>query len=226
MVWFVRRSAVGILIPAVMLAFLQGMAHAQHQAYSQTIAVLQELYVKEVKAHQRYRLFSEAALREEHPNIAHLFAALAYSESVHARQFRRILNELQAPVPEVPLADIRVGTTRENLKYATDVELAEIDREYPAYLGRIEAEHHAEAQKYIRYAWSAERQHRDLIKQIQSGTGMFFRLLIKRFKAEKHRYFVNQNCGATVTELPKDRCPICHKPVSTYVEIPPPGKPH
>ncbi len=218
----IRSSTVWLLAPTVMLAFLQGMAQAEDHAYPQTIAVLQELHAKEIMAHHRYQLFSEAALREGHPNIAHLFAALAYSESVHARQFRRILQELHAAVPEVSLTGIRARTTRENLKYATNVELAEIDREYPAYLERIEAEHHEEAQKYIRYAWSAERQHRDLIKQIQSGTGMFFRLLIKRFKTEEHRYFVNRNCGATVTELPRERCPICHQPVSTYIEIPRP----
>ncbi|MFC1537054.1 ferritin family protein, partial [Pseudomonadota bacterium] len=118
--------------------------------------------------------------------------------------------------------EIEVSTTKENLKYATKIELAEIDRQYPRYLKRIKPEGHEEALEYLTYAWEAEQQHRDLIKDIRSGTGIFYSMLLKYFSSNPSRFYVNQNCGTTLTELPEGGCPICHQPLETFVEIPKP----
>jgi len=190
--------------------------------YSETIAVLQMLYGSEVRAQHRYEQFAKAALDDGHRNIAHMFKAIAASESVHGRNFKRILKTLDVTAAEPDLTSIKAGKTKQNLRYATDVELAEIDTEYPRYLDRIKPENHKEAQTYISYAWDAERQHRDLIKEINGGTGIFFNMLLERFRDSPSTYYVNQNCGATVHEVPEGPCPICHTPPKTYLEIPPP----
>jgi len=189
------------------------------QQYSETIAVLQLLHSAEVRAQHRYLAFTKVAISDGHINIAHLFKALAASEAVHARNFKRILGTLGAEVINVELSSITVSTTKENLKFATQVELSEIDIEYPRYIKRITTEAHKEAVKYIKYAWKAEHQHRDLIKEIQSGTGIFFSMLLKRFRNRDSRYYVCQNCGSTITALPVDACPICYKPLDIYLEI-------
>ncbi|ATX81928.1 Rubrerythrin [Mariprofundus ferrinatatus] len=192
------------------------------QKYPETIAVLQLLYGNEVRADHRYKLYSDTAKADGHTNIAYLFKAIAASEQVHAGNFRRILKSLGAEVPEIDLSAIKSSTTQENLKYATDVELSEIDKEYPRYIKRTATENHPEANEYINYAWEAERQHRELIKEIKSGTGFFFSTLLDRFRENKSVYYVNQNCGATVMELPAEDCPICHKPLDTYIKVPKP----
>jgi len=190
--------------------------------YPETISVLQELYGNEVRAGYRYQLYSKRAKADDLVNIAHLFKALAVSEGVHARKFKAVLESLGVKPQEVDLGNIVASNTRENLKYATEVELAEIDQEYPAYLRRITPELHRKALEHVNYAWASERQHRELIKKIQSGTGMFFSMLLKYFYENDSRYYVNNNCGATVTELPEGRCPICHFPLDTYKEVPKP----
>jgi len=197
---------------------------SQKQQYSETIAVLQMLHAAEVRAQQRYISFSRVAITDGHINIAHLFNALAASEAIHARNFKRILATLGIKAASIDLSSIKASTTQKNLKFATQVELSEIDVEYPRYLKRITPEAHQEALKYIKYAWQAEHQHRDLIKEIQSGTGMFFSMLLKRFRGRNGKYFVCQNCGSTVTELPQDACPICYEPLEIYLEIPLPLK--
>jgi len=192
---------------------------SQKVNYSETIAVLQLLYGSEIRAGHRYQLFAEIAMADSHSNIAHMFKALSASEAVHAKNFKRILKSLKAEIPEIDLSAITASTTKENLKYATQIELSEIDREYPRYIQRISPERHQDAVEYINYAWEAERQHRELIKEIQSGTGFFFSVLLDRFREKESLYYVNQNCGATVHELPEGACPICHKPLHTYMEI-------
>jgi len=192
------------------------------QQYPETISVLQELYGNEVRAGHRYQLYSDVAKADDLVNIAHLFKALSVSEAVHAAKFKVVLESLGVKPQEIDLSKIAASGTRENLKYATNVELAEIDQEYPAYLRRITPELHRKALEHVNYAWASERQHRELIKKIQSGTGMFFSMLVKYFYENDSRYYVNNNCGATVTELPEGNCPICHFPLDTYKEIPKP----
>lgn len=192
---------------------------AAAQTYTETIAVLQKLYASEVRAREHYRAFTDIALQEGHINIAHMFKAIAASEHVHAKNFKRILKTLGATIYDIDLTSIKVSTTKKNLRYTTEVELSEIDTEYPEYIRRISPERHKEALEYINYAWEAERQHRELIKEIASGTGIFFSVLLQRFKKETSSYYVNQNCGATVHDLPKIECPICHKPLNTYRKI-------
>ncbi len=196
-------------------------------AYKETIAVLQMLYRGEIEANLRYKAFEARALKEGHVNIAHMFAAIAASEAVHADHFSGLLVKLgvQPDSPEALAGQLHITTasTKENLRYATDVELAEIDVRYPEYLQRIKPENNSSAVKRITYAWEAEQQHRELIKDIQSGTGMFFGMLAARFRSTKTRYFVCQNCGSTLTVLPSEKCPICGFPLSWYKEIRLPG---
>jgi len=192
-------------------------------SYRETIAVLQMLYRGEVESRLRYNAYEAQALKDGYADIALMFAAIAASESVHAKNFSDLLArmgvETESPEALARTIDLAVGSTKENLRYATDVELAEIDLRYPQYLKRIKGEQNKSAVKHITYAWKAEQQHRELIKEIQSGTGIFFGMLVARFRSQKARYFVCQNCGSTLTVMPSEKCPICGFPLSWYEEI-------
>ena len=191
----------------------------QIQKHQETIAVLHMLYGSEIRATHRFELFSKTAQDEGNQNIAYMFKAIAASEAIHARNFKRILGSLGIAVAQIDLSSIKSTTTKENLKYASEIELAEIDVEYPRYIHRISPEAHQEALELVNYAWETERQHRELIKDIQSRTGMFFGVLLERFRNKVSKYYVCQHCGATITELPVDACPICYKPLEIYIEI-------
>jgi rubrerythrin len=185
----------------------------------ETISVLQNAYRGEIRAYRTYTAYAKKANSENYPSIAQLFCALAASESIHARNFMKLLSELGAEMKESPKREIEVSSTKKNLKHATQVELKEIDERYPSFLERIKPEKHEAAIQNIMYAWESEKQHRDLIKQIQSGTGIFFGVLAKKIEEAPDHYFVCQQCGSTLVELPRDNCPICKGSVSQYKEL-------
>jgi len=187
--------------------------------YPKTISVLKMAYEGEIRAFHTYMAYAQKANSEDYPNIANLFVALASSEWIHARNFRILLAELGVEVSETQVPQIKVSSTKKNLKKATKVELSEIDTKYPQFIDQIESEHFEAAIRNITYAWLSEKQHRDLIEKIRSGTGMLFGLLAKKIEDSPAHYFVCQNCGSTLTELPEDACPICKGLVSQYKKL-------
>ncbi|MGD9032012.1 MAG: rubrerythrin family protein [Desulfobacteraceae bacterium] len=187
--------------------------------YPKTISVLKMAYKGEIQAFHTYMAYAQKANSENYPNIANLFIALASSERIHARNFRTLLVELGVEVSDTEIPQIKVSSTKKNLKKATKVELSEIDTKYPQFIDKTESENHKAATRSITYAWKSEMQHRDLIKRIQSGTGMLFGLLAKKIEGTPTQYFVCQNCGSTLTEFPKEACPICKGSVSQYKKL-------
>jgi rubrerythrin len=187
--------------------------------YSETVAVLSSVFEGEVRARVGYDACSRQALREGYPNIAYLFSSLSSSEAIHAANFRRLLSALGKNVEEPPAEDVVSRKTRENLKTACDRELDEIDRKYPSLLERMRPEAHEETVRFITYAWESEKQHRDLLKNILSGTGFFFQTLTRRIEGTPMFFLVCTTCGSTVAERPKDHCPICGGPPSGYEEL-------
>jgi len=187
--------------------------------YPETIATLQTAYRNEIQAHLNYLAYARKANSENYPNVAYLFCGFAASEWIHARDFRQILSELEGQVKETPKPDVKVFNTKANLKNALDFELKDIDQRYPQLIEKIKPEKHEAAIRDITYAWESEKQHRDLIQKMQSGTGIFFGLLAKKIEETSVRYFVCQICGSTVVELPKDSCPICKMLISNFKEV-------
>lgn len=187
--------------------------------FPETISVLQTVYQNEMTAMHTYMAYAQRAEEEKYLNISRLLTAIARSESIHARNFRSVLKELGAPADFTMPENIVVQTTRENLQWAMQNELAEIDKTYPFVLEKIKPENHRKAIDSITWAWKSEKQHRDLIKLIESGTGIFFDIMAHEIESARDRQFVCQNCGSTLTELPEHTCPICGQPASRYQEI-------
>ncbi len=186
--------------------------------YRETISVLQELHRAEIMAYKTYAAFAEKALEEKYYSVARLFSALSESESVHARNFKNILNDLGVKLENFTEPDIKVGDTKTNLKWALKVELSEIDTNYPKLIKRIKPEGNKRALEDITYAWESEMQHRDLIKKMKSALWLFFGKIVDKLKEAKE-YYVCQRCGSTVFKLPEKSCVICGSPVSMYTQI-------
>jgi rubrerythrin len=199
--------------------FLCGATVNAQSEYNETISVLQSLHQDEMQAMHNYQAYAKKAVSQKYPNIAKLFMTLAASESVHARNFKACLANSGVAAEELPQQPVKVASTRKNLKFAIAVELEEIDKKYPQVLEQIKPENHATAIQYITYAWESEKQHRKLLKRIQSGTGIFFGLLTKRIEGNPYQYFVCHNCGATLSEIPATVCPVCGGPSAKYTEI-------
>ena len=177
-----RRNKITVSFPIYLFLLLIPVVGSgeDNRKYPQTIAVLQKLYNGEVTACKTYSAFAQKALEEKYDSVATLFIALQTSESIHARNFKHVLSGLGVTVGEMAEPDIKVGTTKQNLRYALDVELSEIDTRYPEYIKRIKKEANEAGIRDITYAWKAEMQHRDLIKRMRSATGLFFGKIVKK----------------------------------------------
>ena len=214
-----KYQALSLSIILISIFIIFGMAASTQSEYKETISVLGALHQDEMQAMYNYQAYANKAVSQKYPNIGKLFMTLAASEAVHARNFKGCLVTLGIADATIPQQPLRIESTRKNLKYAIAVELEEIDQKYPQVLEQIKPENHTAAIQYITYAWESEKQHRELLKKIQSGTGVFFGLLIKRIEGNPYQYFVCQNCGSTLTEIPASACPVCGGPPAKYKEI-------
>jgi rubrerythrin len=187
--------------------------------YPHTISVLQKAYQFETESVYTYQAYAQKALLEDYPNIGYLFTTFASSESIHARNFRQLLTDVGVEVRELPKSEIKVSDTKKNLRSAADKELKDIDVTYPMFIDEIKPEGYDTALRVFEYTVESEKQHRDEIEKIRSGTGILFRLLAKVIEGKTKRYFVCQVCGALADNLPKDGCPICHTSGSPYREV-------
>jgi rubrerythrin len=97
--------------------------------------------------------------------------------------------------------------------------MLDIDQRYPQLIEKAKSETHESALRNLNYAWETEKQHHDLIKKMQSGTGIFFGMLAKKVEETSFHYFVCQMCGSIVIEFPDQVCPICKSPASVYKEV-------
>ena len=193
-------------------------AHAQ-SSNPETIATLQMAYKNEIQAYSNYKAYAQKAKSENYPNLSYLFVSFEISESIHAHNFKQVLSELGVEMKETPSPIVKVKGTRLNLKSALDFEMLDIDQRYPHLIEKAKPENHEPTLQNLHYAWETEKQHRDLIQKMQSGTGIFFGILAKKIEETSFQYFVCQTCGSTVAELPDKVCPVCRSPVSVYKEV-------
>lgn len=187
--------------------------------YPITISALRNAYMIEVEAVHAYRAYARKALTDDYPNISYLFTTFAESESVHARNFRQLLTSFGVDLKGLPEPKVTVSSTRKNLRDAAERELKDIDKRYPELIQQIRPENHAEALRLFHNTLEAEKQHRDDIQQIRSGTGFLFGLLASTIESKIKQYFLCRICGALADVPPKDACPVCHTPAPTYTEI-------
>jgi len=175
-------QAIALRFIIILLFFISAPLVDAQSKYSKTISALQNRYIDEIHTFNKYSAYFHKALSEDYPNIAYLFVALAASESIHARNFKRLLTDLGVQIKEIPIPEFQVSSTKKNLNNAATVEIEEIKREYPRLIDHMKPEDHEAAIRNMKYAWNAEEQHHDLMKKVLSGTGIFFGMLAKKMK--------------------------------------------
>jgi rubrerythrin len=182
------------------------------------VSALQELYADEFRSRLTYLAYSEKALSDNYPAIAHLFTALAASDLVLLRNFTASLIDLGLEPKKPPPPRIQYLNTKENLNKALEMEITKIDQ-YPRFLDRIKGERHKETIRRIWYAVESEKKHSAYIRRIQNHAGLRFQFLAKYMETRPVRYYVCRKCGYTVIKLPHKACPVCERPVDYYKEV-------
>ena len=209
-----------------LLAFLTPLnvySEGENTPSPKTISALQTAYSIETLRVYTYQAFSQKAAAEQYPNIARLFSAFVFSESIHAANFKKLLLKLKADKQEDAQFKSSCLDTKTNLRNAVEAELEDIDKNYPQFIAAAQAEGQKEILRYFTYALESEKQHRDLLLKIQSKAGMFFPMLAKKIEDKFYKFVVCRQCGATDTKIPSHSCPICSESVVFYREIDKPG---
>ena len=210
-------ASIGLPLSRVFAAS-EKAALLEKRTFPLTVAVLKEAFVLEMKANRHYVGFAHKALEERYPNIAYMFIAFSESEKTHADNYRRILLPL-GESPEEPGTQITVSDTRDNVRTAAKNELDKIDRTYPEYIQRLQAEANEPSVVNCMYSWKSHQQHEEEIKKIIRYSGLFFDQVAKKIEGGSPDYFVCNHCGSTISEPPEIACIICHYPMKYYRRI-------
>ena len=160
---------------------------------------LQEAFAGESQANRKYTAFAKKADKDGKPQVAKLFRAAAYAETIHA------LNHFQAMG--------MVKSTAENLKAGIEGEAYEFQTMYPNFLAAAEKENVPAAVKTFKYALEAEKGHWKLYKtaleSVEKGQDM-----------PAKKIWVCEICGETYEgDEPPEECPICKANKKAFTEV-------
>ena len=196
-----------------------GTAALAQTEYPVTMDILQRSRNSETAAYRQYMAFSEQAKADGYPGIAYMFKAQATAELIHERNFEKILTHLHGDVTPLPQHRIDVASTKQNLMTAASDELDCVNRRYPDIMTLLKKEGLQDAITNTNYAWESEKQHLDILKDIQRWSPSHFEAVAKKIENETGQYFVCTVCGSTVIQIPKEKCPICHFSSENYRKV-------
>ena len=152
----------------------------------------------ESQANRTYLAFAKKAEKEGLSQIAKLFRAAAYAETVHALNHLEIIGKSKSTI--------------ENLKSAVSGETHEFDEMYPEFIQIAKKENKKKAEWSFNVANKVEKIHAGL-----------FSKAIENLENNKELtdidYYVCKVCGNTVESSAPDRCSICGAPKESFERI-------
>jgi len=157
---------------------------------------LKEAFAGESKAHVRNLAFAKKAEKDELPQIAKLFRAVAEAERVHAAEYLKYLEG-------------EIGDTEQNLTTAFENEIKANSEIYPPLIKEALALNREDVAGSFSRAKDVEDRHAKLYKDA----------LAAMVSEEEPEYYVCQVCGYVFEgELP-DECPVCRAKKANFKKI-------
>jgi rubrerythrin len=158
---------------------------------------LREVFAGESKAYVRNLAFAQKAEKDQYPQIARLFRAVAEAERVHASEYLKYLEGV-------------IGDTEENLKTAFENEMRAKSDYYPAYIKE------AFDLKREDVAWSLIRS-----RDVEDRHAKLYKDALTALVSDRGlEYHVCQVCGYVFEEDLPDHCPVCRAPREKFKKIP------
>lgn len=181
---------------------------------------LKEAIIGESTARKKYELFAEKATEENHPEIAHLFKAIAYAESFHIKNHIKALSKITNS--QVDLNEIfklneekikkLVSSTRDNLIQAIAGETFEFKKMYKSFRKNAKNEHTYLAEFTFTLARKAEKIHSKLyikcLKQLDNNEPF-----------EPIDIYVCKICGYVELSEPPKFCPNCEHDQKFFIKV-------
>jgi rubrerythrin len=157
---------------------------------------LKYAFAGESKAHVRNLAFAKQAEKDELPQIAKLFRAVAEAERVHASEFLKYLEG-------------EVGDTEQNLTTAFENEIKADVEIYPPLIKEALAHNREDVAGSFSRAKDVEERHAKLYKDA----------LAAMVSDEEPDYFVCQVCGYVFEGDVPDECPVCRAKEQNFKKI-------
>jgi rubrerythrin len=152
-------------------------------------------FVGESKAYQRLLEYAKKAVEEGFPQIAHLFRAVAASESVHARRHFRLLEA--------------VLDSQSNMEYAFQQENAVNGNHYQRMIQEAEEDGEKAAALVFSQARDVEGVHAKLYRRALDH-------MVEEIATE---YYACEVCGYLHEKEPPDKCPVCGAPKDRFFKV-------
>jgi rubrerythrin len=156
----------------------------------------------ESMAHMRYLHFALQAEKENYPNIARLFMAIAHAEYIHAGDHYRELKHLEGGFVANSMAAFGPGDTRKNLRLAVEGETYEIEEMYPVYIEVAEFQQEKGAKRSFQWSYASEKTHKELFERGSQAADQVSDMELGPVQ-------VCDVCGYTLEGDAPDICPVC-----------------
>jgi rubrerythrin len=157
----------------------------------------------ETTASAKYAAFAQKAREEGNDTIAKLFDAASKSESIHAANHAKVLEELGGKM-EAFTPEFEVKTTAENLQAAIDGESYEVATMYPQFLADAKTEKVEKAVQSYTWAMDTEKKHQLFYTKALDA------LKLASEKTLSFDYAVCPVCGNTYElAMMEEKCAFC-----------------
>jgi rubrerythrin len=167
----------------------------------------------ETTASAKYAAFAQKAREEGNDTIAKLFDAASKSESIHAANHTKVLEELGEKM-EAFTPEFEVKTTIENLQAAIEGETYEVTTMYPQFIADAKAEKVEKAVKSFTWATDTEKKHQEFYGKALDA------LKMNSEKTLSFEYAVCPVCGNTYEMATLDeKCAFCQTPREKFIRI-------
>lgn len=156
---------------------------------------LKEAFAGESQANRKYLAFAKKADEEGFIQVARLFRAAAYAETVHAHNHLEVMKG--------------INSTEENLKEAIEGEIHEFKEMYPGMIETAKEEENKAA------VWTF-----DVANQVEEiHAGLYQKALESLGNNVETIYYVCNFCGNTVEKEAPSICPVCGAPAKEFKKI-------
>ncbi|MEI6695880.1 MAG: ferritin family protein [Bacteroidota bacterium] len=178
-----------------------------------TIENLKAGFKGESTASAKYAAFAQKSREEGFESIAKLFDAASKSESIHAANHKKVLEELGQKAEDFT-PSFEVKSTAENLQAAIDGETYEVATMYPQFLSDAKTEKVEKAEKSFRWAFDTEKKHQQ-----------FYSKTLEALKANTENtlpfeFAVCPVCGNTYDKASLDeKCSFCQTSKEKFINI-------
>lgn len=177
-----------------------------------TADFLRSAYGGESMAHMRYLIWGEHANKNGSPNIGRLFKAIAHAEYVHAQNHFIVLKNETGGFKVAAGGEFGLQSIAENLVWAIEGELGEVNQMYPVYMNAAELQGEKDAVRSFHYALEAEKIHADMFAQARE-----YALKGQDMPIGNDKVYICPVCGFTHIGEHSDACPVCKVKSSLFV---------